>query len=118
MERSYQLADHAEGLQRLRTTSLIAAFVWLVVGVIAPPALAVTPEKVWPIAGVMTALLLTSAGLSHCATSQRRRDAIGVAQQLAAGAAVLALTASTGSFAVYAMPGIMLTAVFGFSVTR
>ena len=31
---------------------------------------------------------------------------------------MLVLTAATGTFAVYAMPGIQLTAVFGFSVTR
>src|SRR4029077_7374359 len=34
------------------------------------------------------------------------------------GVAALLLTAVTGTFAVYAMPGIMLTAVFGFSVAR
>ena len=66
----------------------------------------------------MTVFLLASAGLSHWATTQRRRDAIGLGQQLAAGIAVLVLTAVTGTFAVYAMPGIMLTAVFGFSLTR
>jgi class 3 adenylate cyclase len=118
MERSYQHADQAEGVRRVRITSLVAAVVWVVVGVVAPPALGVPPGSVWPISGVMTAFLLTSAGLSHWATTQRRRDAIGLGQQVAAGVAVLVLTASTGSFAVYAMPGIMLTAVFGFSLTR
>jgi class 3 adenylate cyclase len=66
----------------------------------------------------MTVFLLVSAGLSHWATTQGRRDAIGLGQQLAAGVAVLVLTTVTGTFAVYAMPGIMLTAVFGFSLTR
>ena len=43
---------------------------------------------------------------------------IGLGQQLAACIGVLVLTAVTSTFRVYAMPGIMLTAVFGFSVTR
>jgi class 3 adenylate cyclase len=118
LERSYQHADQVEGLRRVRTASLGAAVVWVVVAFIAPPAMGVPPGPVWLISGVMTFVLLTSAGLSHWATTQRRRDAIGLGQQLAAGIAVLVLTASNGTFAVYAMPGIMLTAVFGYSVTR
>jgi class 3 adenylate cyclase len=66
----------------------------------------------------MVLILLGSAALGHWATTQRRLDAIGLGQQLAAGVAVLVLTAVTGTFATYAMPGIMLTAVFGFSLTR
>ena len=118
LERSYQHADQAEGVRRVRTASLGAAVVWVLVALIGPSALGVPPEPVWLISGVMTIFLLASAGLSHWATTQRRRDAIGLGQQLAAGVAVLVLATVTGTFAVYAMPGIMLTAVFGFSLTR
>jgi len=118
LERSYQLADQAEGVQRVRTTSLVAIAVWVVVALIGPPATGVLPGRVWPISGTMTAILLASVGLSHWATTHRRREAIGLGQQLAACLGVLVLTAATSTFGVYAMPGIMLTAVFGFSVTR
>jgi hypothetical protein len=118
LERSYQHADQVEGLRRVRTTSLVAAVIWVIVALIAPPAMGVQSGPVWLTSGVMTLVVLASAGLSHWATTQRRRDAIGLGQQLAAGVAVLVLTASVGTFAVYAMPGIMLTAVFGYSVTR
>jgi class 3 adenylate cyclase len=118
LERSYQHADQAEGVRRVRTASLSAAVVWVLIALIGPSALGVPPEPAWLISGVMIVFLLASAGLSHWATTQRRRDAIGLGQQLAAGVAVLVLTAVTGTFAVYAMPGIMLTAVFGFSLTR
>jgi class 3 adenylate cyclase len=118
LERSYQHADQAEGVRRVRTASLGAAVVWVLVALIGPSALGVPAGPVWLISGVMTVYLLASAGLSHWATTQRRRDAIGLGQQLAAGVAVLMLTTVTGTFAVYAMPGIMLTAVFGFSLTR
>jgi class 3 adenylate cyclase len=118
LERSYQLADQAEGVRRVRIASLIAAVVWVLVAVIGPPAVGVPPGPTWLICGFMTVFLLASAGLSHWATTQRRRDGIGLGQQLAAGVAVLVLVAETGTFAVYAMPGIMLTAVFGFSLTR
>jgi class 3 adenylate cyclase len=118
LERSYQYGDQAEGVRRVRTASLVAAVVWVLVAVIGPPVVGVPPGPTWLISGVMTAFLLASAGLGHWATTQRRRDAIGLGQQLAAGIAVLVLTAATGTFAVYAMPGVMLTAVFGFSVAR
>jgi class 3 adenylate cyclase len=118
LERSYQHADQVEGVRRVRTASLSAAVVWVLVALIGPSALGVPAEPVWLISGVMTVFLLASAGLSHWATTQRRRDAIGLGQQLAAGVAVLVLTTVTGTFAVYAMPSIMLTAVFGFSLTR
>lgn len=118
VERSYQRADQAEGVQRVRTTSLVAIVVWLLVALIGPPATGVPPGPVWLISGTMTVLLLASVGLSHWATTQRRRDVIGLGQQLAACIGVLVLTAVTSTFRVYAMPGIMLTAVFGFSVTR
>jgi class 3 adenylate cyclase len=118
LERAYQHADQAEGVRRVRTASLVAAVVWVAVALIAPASLHVAPWPVWRISGVMTVLLLASAGLTRWATTHRRRDAIGVGQQLAAGIAVLMLTTFNGQFGVYAMPGIMLTAVFGFSVTR
>ena len=118
LERAYQRADQADGVRRLRTASLNAAVVWILVALIAPGSLGVSPGPVWLISGVMTAVLMASAVLSRWATTQARRDSIGLGQQLAAGIAVLVLTTVTGMFAVYAMPGIMLTAVFGFSITR
>ena len=118
LERSYQHADLVEGVRRVRTASLTAVVVWLLIGLIAPPALGVDSARVWPISGVMIALLLSSAVLSRWATTQRRRDAIGLGQQLAACTAALVLVRITGTFATYAMPGVMLTAVFGFSLTR
>lgn len=92
--------------------------VWLLVALIGPPAVGVRPESTWLISGAMITLLLVSAALSNRADTQRRRDAIGLGQQLAACVAALILTAETGTFAVYAMPGTMLVAVVGFSVTR
>lgn len=118
LERAYQHADQAEGVRRARTASLIAIGAWVLVALLGPPAIGVAPGPAWLISGVMIIVLLASAGLGRWATTQRRRDAIGLGQQLAAGIAVLVLTAVTGTFAVYAMPGIQLTAVFGFSVTR
>ncbi|MGZ4166716.1 MAG: adenylate/guanylate cyclase domain-containing protein [Solirubrobacteraceae bacterium] len=90
----------------------------MLVALVGPAAIDVAPGSTWLISGVMTVVLLASAGLSHWATTQRRRDAIGLGQQLAAGIAVLVLTTVTGTFAIYAMPGMQLTAVFGFSITR
>jgi class 3 adenylate cyclase len=118
LERSYQHADQAEGVRRVRTASLIAAVVWVLVALIGPPTLGVPSGPVLLICGVMTVFLLLSAGLTNWATTQRRREAIGLGQQLAAGSAALVLTAATDTFAVYALPAIMLTAMFGFSLTR
>jgi class 3 adenylate cyclase len=88
------------------------------VALIAPPVLGVAPGPTWLISGLMIIVLLASAGVSKWATTQRRRDAIGMGQQLAAGIAWLALGSVTGTFAVYALPGVMVTAAFGFSITR
>ena len=118
LERSYRHADQEQGVRRARTASLIAAAVWVLVALIGPRAVGVEPQSTWLIAGLMTAFLLACAGASRWATTPRRRSAIGLGQQVAAAAAVLTLASVTGTFATYAMPGIMLTAVFGFSVTR
>ncbi len=118
LERLYQYADRAEGIRRVRTASLGAVVAWVLVAIIGPPAIGVRPESTWLTAGAMIALLLVSAALSDRAVTQRRREAIGLGQQLAACLAVLVLTADTGTFAVYGMPGTMLVAVIGFSVTR
>lgn len=118
LERSYQQADQAEGVRRTRTASLVATVVWLLVALVGPPAIGIPSGSTWLISGAMTVLLLGSATVSRWATTQRRRDAIGLGQQLAAAFAALLLTAVTGTFRVYAMPAIMLTSVFGFSVTR
>jgi class 3 adenylate cyclase len=118
MERSYQRADEAEGVRRVRTASLGAVVVWVLVALIGPSSIGMPPGPTWLISGAMIALLLTSAGLSRWAVTQRRRDAIGLGQQLAACIAVLVLTVVNRIFGVYAMPGVMLTAVFGFTVTR
>src|SRR2546427_4523082 len=118
LERAYQHADQAEGVRRVRTASLMAAVVWVVVAIIGPPALGVAPATGWAICGTMTVFLLATAGASRWATPQRRRDAIGLGQQFVAGCAVLVLCVETGTVATYAMPAMMLTAVFGFAVTR
>jgi class 3 adenylate cyclase len=107
---------HAVG--RARTASLVAAGVWILVALIGPGAVGVASGSTWVICGAMTAFLLLCAGVSRWATTQHRRDAIGLGQQVAAALATLTLAWVTGTFARYAMPGIMLTAVFGFSVTR
>lgn len=118
LERSYQGADQAQGVRRARTASLVAAGVWVVVALVGPSALGVAPGSTWLISGFMTVFLLACAGVSRWATTEHRRDAIGLGQQVAAAVATFTLTWVTRTFAVYAMPGIMLTAVFGFSVTR
>src|SRR2546428_4989407 len=118
LERAYQHADQAEGVRRVRTASLMAAVVWVVVAIIGPPALGASPATAWAICGTMTVFLLATAGASRWATTQRRRDAIGLGQQFVAGCAVLVLCVATGKVATYAMPGMMLTAVFGFFLTR
>lgn len=118
LERAYQDADQAQGVRRARTASLLAAVVWVLVALIGPPAIGVSAGSTWLIAGLMTVLLLACAGASRWAVTQARRSAIGLGQQVAAGTAVLTLTRVTGTFHTYAMPGMMLTAVFGFSVTR
>jgi class 3 adenylate cyclase len=117
-ERSYRDADQAHGVRRARTASLLAAGVWVLVALIGPPAVGIARGSTWLIAGVMTAFLLVCAGASRWATTQSRRSVIGLGQQIAAAAAVLTLTSVTDTFTTYAMPGMMLTAVFGFSVTR
>jgi class 3 adenylate cyclase len=118
LEREYQHADQAEGVRRARTVSLIAAVAWIIVAFIGPPAIGVPPEPAQAICAVVVVLLLLAAVGSRWATTQRRRDALGLGQQFAAGCAVLILTVITGTVATYAMPGIMLVAVFGFSITR
>src|SRR5690349_7200464 len=84
LERAYQHADLVEGVRRVRTASISAVVVWVLVAMIAPPALGVDAARVWPISSFMIALLLLSVVLSRWATTQRRRDAIGLGQQLAA----------------------------------
>jgi class 3 adenylate cyclase len=118
LERAYQYADQAEGIRRARTASLLAAVVWVVVAIIGPSAVGVDPATAWAICGTMIVVLLATAGASRWATTQRRREAIGLGQQLVAGCAVLLLCVATRQVKTYAMPGIMLTAVFGFAVTR
>lgn len=118
LEHDYQHADLDEGRRRVRAASLGAILVWLTIGIIGPPTVGVEPGLTWAICGSMVAVLLATASASRWAITQRRRDAIGLGQQLAACVAVLALCLGNGVFASYAMPGVMLTAVFGFSVTR
>jgi class 3 adenylate cyclase len=118
LERLYQHADAAQSVRRARAASLIAVAVWVLVALVGPPALGVAPGSTWLICGMMTAFLLVCAGASRWATTQPRRSVIGLGQQAAATVAALALTVVTGTFATYGLPGVMLTAVFGFSVTR
>ena len=118
LERDYQHADQADGVRRARTASLIAAVAWTVVAIIGPTAVGAPPEPARTVCAVMVVLLLAAAAASRWATTQRRRDALGLGQQFAAGSAALILTVITGTVATYAMPGIMLVAVFGFAITR
>ena len=118
LERAYQDADQAQGVRRARTASLLAAVVWVLVALIGPPAIGISAGSTWVIAGAMAALLLALAVASRWAVTQARRSAIGLGQQVAAALAVLTLTRVTHTFHAYAAPGMMLTAVFGFSVTR
>jgi class 3 adenylate cyclase len=118
LERAYQVADQAPGVRRARTASLLAAAVWVLAALIGPPAIGIAAGSTWLIAGCMTALLLACAVASRWAVTQVRRSVIGLGQQVAAAVAVLTLTRVTDTFHAYAMPGMMLTAVFGFSVTR
>ena len=118
LERAYQDADRGQGVRRARTASLLAVVVWLLAALIGPPAIGIAAGSTWLIAGVMTAFLLACAVASRWATTEVRRSMIGLGQQVAAAVAVLTLTDVTGTFKTYAMPGMMLTAVFGFSVTR
>ena len=81
LERAYQHADLAEGVRRVRTASLSAIVVWVLVGVIGPPALGVPSARVWPISGVMIAVLLFSAVLSRWAPrAQGKSRAVEVYQ--------------------------------------
>src|SRR2546427_12687247 len=78
LERAYQHADQAEGVRRARTTSLVAAVIWVVVAIIGPPAVGVAPATAWGICGTMTGFLLAPAGASRGALIRRRRDTIGL----------------------------------------
>jgi class 3 adenylate cyclase len=118
LERAYQDADRAPGVRRARTASLLAVAVWVSVALVGPPSIGIAAGSTWLIAGPMTALLLVFAAASRWATTQARRSVIGLGQQVAAAVASLTLTSVTGTFPRYAMPAIMLTAVFGFAVTR
>jgi len=118
LEDAYQHDEAADGIRRVRTASLVAIGNWIVIAIVAPPTLGIASGPTWLICGAMVIVCLVSAAIGRSATTQRRRDAIGLGQQLVAGTAVLALTTVTGMFAVYAMPGIMLTAGYGFSITR
>jgi len=118
LERAYQLADQADGVRRARIASLVAAAVWVVIAIIGPSAVGASPETAWAICVPMVVFLLATAGASRWAITRRRREAIGLGQQFVAGCAVLALCVATGTVATYAMPAIMLTAVFGLAVTR
>ena len=118
LERSYQYAEQEQGVRRVRTAALVAAGVWALVQLLGPISLGIAPGTTWPITGAMVVLLVSCAVASRWATTPARRDAIGLGQQVAAAVACIILTAVTGTFATYAMPAVMLTAVFGFGVTR
>jgi len=118
LERAYQEADQMQGVRRARTASLLAVVVWVMVAVAGPPAVGVSAGPTVAICATMTAFLLLCACASRWATTQWRRGLIGLGQQVAATAAALTLTSVTDRFETYAMPAVMLTAVFGFSVTR
>ena len=118
LERAYRDADQAPGVRRARTASLLAAGVWVLVALVGPPAVGIAAGSTWLIAGVMTVFLLGWGQASRWATTQPRRSLIGLGNRSQPLRAVLTLTSVTDRFAMYALPGMMLTAVFGFSVTR
>src|SRR5690349_11341924 len=118
LERAYQRADQVESVRRARAASLLAVPVWMLVPLIGPPALGIAAGSAWWISGGMIAFLLGCAGASRWATTQTRRSLIGLGQQVLATTAALTLATVTDTFATYAMPAVMLTAVFGFAVTR
>ncbi len=118
LERAYQRADQVESVRRARAASLLAVPVWMLVPLIGPPALGISARSAWLISGGMIVFLVGCAGASRWATTQTRRSLIGLGQQVLATTAALTLTTVTDTFATYAMPAVMLTAVFGFAVTR
>src|SRR5690349_8169796 len=118
LERAYRDADQDPGVRRARTASLLAIPVWVLVALIGPRAIGVEPGQAWLIAGSMMALLLMCAIVSRWATNQWRRSLIGLGQQAAATVAAITLTVVTHTFKAYAMRAVMLTAVFGFAMTR
>jgi class 3 adenylate cyclase len=118
LERDYQYADQAQGVRRARLTSLVAVCFWIALAMIGPGAVGVPPYPSRAICAAMVVLLLGTTAISRWATTQRRRDALGLGQQFAAGCGALLLTLVTGTVSTYAMPAIMLTAVFGYSITR
>lgn len=118
LERAYQHADLAEGIRRVRAASFGAILVWLLLAIVGPPTIGVRPEFTWLICATMVLVLVTGVALTRLAATQRQRDAIGLGQQLAACVAALVLCLGNGLLDRYGMPAVMLTAVFGFSVTR
>jgi class 3 adenylate cyclase len=112
LERAYRGADRDQSVRRARTASLVAILVWVTIAIVGPPALGVARGPAVAICGFMTIFLLA------CAAASRWADVVGLGQQVVATVAALLLTSVTDHVATYAMPAIMLTAVFGFSVTR
>jgi hypothetical protein len=49
LEKSYQHADQTDGVRRARIASLVAAAVWVVVGIIGPSAVSASPATAWAI---------------------------------------------------------------------
>src|SRR5258708_18427222 len=78
LERAYRQADQAQGVRRVRTTALVAAAVWVIVGLLGPPAIGVEPGPTWLIAGTMTAFLVACAIASRSAVPEPRQDAVGL----------------------------------------
>src|SRR4029077_4347796 len=77
LESAYQHADQVEGIRRVRTASLVAALVWVVVAIIGPPARGAARAPAGAICVPMPLFLLPTGEESRWATTQRRRDAIG-----------------------------------------
>lgn len=118
LEQAYQ-ADQLPASRRVfRVSCLLAAVLWLGVAVLGPTFLDVPSARVLPLALGMAALMLVSFAAVSWATTAVRRELLALAAQLVTGLAVVALTVEVGLFETYAMPGLMLNAMFGFTFQR
>jgi class 3 adenylate cyclase len=118
LEEAYK-ADQLPASRRVfRVSCLMAALLWLGVALLGPAFLGVPAATVHPLALGMAALLLLTFAAVSLATTAFRRELLALAIQLATGLAVIALTVEVGLFETYAMPGLMLNAMFGFTFQR
>ncbi|MFN8520111.1 MAG: adenylate/guanylate cyclase domain-containing protein [Chloroflexota bacterium] len=118
LERAYKQDQLPASRRDFRVSCLVATLLWLGVAVLGPTFLDVPAGTVLPLALGMAALMLLSFAAVSWATTAFRREILAVAAQLATGLAVIVLTVEVGLFETYAMPGLMLNAMFGFTFQR